>query len=240
LDEWHSPPFAPEIRDGRVFGRGTGDNKGQHLAHLLALEVFHATDGGLPCTVTVLLDGEEEIGSPHLPEFVDTHRDLLDADLVLWSDGPVHEDGRSCVSLGVRGIVKFTLRAPGASYSTHSGNWGGVAPNPAGRLVHLLAAMRGPDGEVLIPGFQADVRPFSEAEVAGLEVLPVDLPAVFETLCVTRLEPPASRGYYDRLARWPTLTINTLACADAGEHRTVIPGVAVAGCDMADPSVGLE
>lgn len=232
LDQWHSPPFQPEVRDGRIYGRGTGDNKGQHLAHLFGLETLRAVRGGLPCTVTVLLDGEEEMGSPHLTWFANRHRELLDADLVLWSDGPVADNGQACVCLGVRGILKFQLRARGARYATHSGNWGGVAPNPAWRLVELLATMRAPDGRVLVKGFYDDVRPFTAQERAVLDALPVDLPRVLGDLGVSTLDVPVDRGFHERLSAWPTLTINTLTCQDAGEHRTVIPDVAVAGCDV--------
>lgn len=232
LAEWVSPPFEPQVRDGRVWGRGTGDNKGQHLAHLLGLAGLRDVAGGPPCTVTVLLDGEEELGSPNLPDFAAGNRDLLDADLVIWSDGPVHENGHGCVCLGVRGILKFALRARGAAYPTHSGNWGGVSPNPAWRLVEALSSMRTPDGRVLIDGFYDDVVPLLPQEQEALAQLPVDLPGVLSTLRVPALEPPADRGLHERLAAWPTLTINTLTCEDAGEHRTVIPAVAVAGCDV--------
>lgn len=232
LEEWVSPPFEPQVRDGRVYGRGTGDNKGQHLAHLLGLRALQEVRGGLPCTVTILLDGEEEVGSPNMTSFAQANRELFDADLMVWSDGPVHESGQACVSLGVRGILKFTLRAKGASYVTHSGNWGGVTPNPAWRLVHLLSTMKAPDGRVLIDGFYDDVRPFTPEENALLDALPVDLPGVLKQLDVTELDAPVDRPFYERLASWPTFNINTLTTEDAGEHRTVIPDVAVAGCDM--------
>src|SRR5262245_4337590 len=114
LSEWVSPPFAPEVRGGRMYGRGTGDNTGQHLAQLIGLRALRELTGGLPCRVSVILDGEEEIGSTHLAEVV---RQRFGADppaLVLWSDGPVHESGRACVVLGVRGIVTFELVARGA------------------------------------------------------------------------------------------------------------------------------
>ena len=103
LGEWASPPFSPKIRGDRMFGRGVADNKGQHLAQLLGLRALRELTGGLPCRVTVLLDGEEETGSPHLPRAV---REIFAGDrpdLVVWSDGPVHESGRACVVLGVRG-----------------------------------------------------------------------------------------------------------------------------------------
>lgn len=232
LDQWHSPPFEPEVRDGRLYGRGTGDNKGQHLAHLLALGALRDVRGGLPCPVTVILDGEEEIGSPNLPWVVERYSDRLAADLALWSDGPVHASGRPSVCLGARGICKFELRVHGAGFVAHSGNWGGVAPNPAWRLVHLLASMRDDHGRVLVDGFYDDVREFTDAEHALLAALPDDPDGVLRALGVSELDPPAGRGFYERLSAWPVLSINSLTCHDGDEHRTVIPNVAVARCDV--------
>jgi acetylornithine deacetylase/succinyl-diaminopimelate desuccinylase-like protein len=234
LAEWRTPPFEPEIRDNRMYGRGTGDNKGQHLAQLLGLRALHELSGSLPCRVTVLLDGEEEIGSPSLAEAV--RRRFPDGadghpDVAVWSDGPVHESGRATVVLGVRGVVGFQLRVTGAVAPLHSGNWGGVAPNPAWRLVHLLASMRAPDGTMLIDGAHDGVMPLSPGEQAALDAMPVDVAQVLRELGVDAMEPPASPGYYQRLSQ-PTFTINSLTCEDAGEHRTVIPDVAVAKCDM--------
>jgi acetylornithine deacetylase/succinyl-diaminopimelate desuccinylase-like protein len=239
LADWHTPPFEPEIRDGRMYGRGTGDNKGQHLAQLLGLRALHEVSGSLPCRVTVLLDGEEEIGSPSLAEAVRRRfpggpgqaETSGHPDLAVWSDGPVHESGRATVVLGVRGVVAFQLRATGAVAPLHSGNWGGIAPNPAWRLVHLLASMRAADGTVLIEGAHDRVTPLSAGEQAALDAMPVDVGQVLSDLGVEAMEPPASLGYYQRLSR-PTFTINSLTCEDAGEHRTIIPNVAVAKCDM--------
>jgi acetylornithine deacetylase/succinyl-diaminopimelate desuccinylase-like protein len=240
LADWDTPPFEPSIRNGRMYGRGTGDNKGQHLAQLLGLRALKEITGSLPCRVTMLLDGEEEIGSPNLAAALRRRfpananaNDRANAtpDLAVWSDGPVHDSGRSTVVLGVRGIVTFQLRATGAVAPLHSGNWGGVAPNPAWRLVHLLASMRSPDGKVLIEGAHDGVTPLSRAEQAALDALPIDTEATLKELGVAELEPPAGIGYYEKLFR-PTFSINSLTCEDAGEHRTIIPNVAVAKCDM--------
>ena len=231
LADWTSPPFTPEMRAGRLYGRGTGDNKGQHLAHLLALRALRAVTGNLPCRVTVLLDGEEETGSAHLADVV---RDCLHEappDLVVWSDGPVHESGRPTLALGVRGIVIFELRARGATSALHSGNWGGIAPNPAWELVQLLASMRAPDGTILVDGFADGVPPLSAGEQAALRRLPVDPASVLASIGARAMEPPESLGYHERFTA-PTLTINSLSCEDAGDHRTVIPSVAVARCDV--------
>jgi len=133
--------------------------------------------------------------------------------------------------LGVRGIVTFRVRLTGAVAPLHSGNWGGVAPNPAWRLVRLLASMRAPDGTVLIDGAHDGAEPLSASERAAIEALPAGAGAVLKNLGVDVMEPPAGLGFHERLAR-PTFTINSLTCEDAGEHRTIIPNVAVAKCDM--------
>jgi acetylornithine deacetylase/succinyl-diaminopimelate desuccinylase-like protein len=233
LDAWSSPPFQPEVRGGRLYGRGTADNKGQHLAQLLAVESLLATRGELPCTVKVLLDGEEETGSPSLPGFAAAHRELLAADLVIWSDGPVDPAGGWRLVFGVRGVASFELRARGANRPLHSGNWGGVAPNPLWTLVHLLASMRDRDGRITVAGFSDQVQPLGPAERAALEQLPVDVAAVKAELGLEELDAPAGRGFAERLAAWPTLTINGLHGGYGGQGtQTVLPAEAVAKCDV--------
>lgn len=230
-EEWHSPPFRATVRDGRMYGRGTGDNKGQHLAQLLGLRALRE-DGGLPCTVTVVLDGEEEIGSPNLTGTLSSMRDDLDADLSVWSDGPVHDAYEPTVSLGVRGAVSFEIVVRGADAPLHSGNWGNVAPNPAWELVWLLASMRAPSGEILVDGHDAGVTPLQPAERAALDALPVDVPAVLAGAGLDRMDAhPTEASFNERLAL-PTFSVNSLSCLDGDDHRTVIPAVAVARCDM--------
>ena len=233
VDAWASPPFEPEVRDGRLYGRGGADNKGQHLAQLLAVESLLATRGELPCAVKVLLDGEEEIGSPHLAGFAAAQRELLSADLVVWSDGPVDPGGGWRLVFGVRGIASFELRARGANRSLHSGNWGGVAPNPLWTLVHLLATMRDAQGRITVDGFGDEVEPLGPAERAALDRLPVDVEAVKADLGLERLDAPVERGFAERLAAWPTLTINGLHGGYGGKGtQTVLPAEAVAKCDV--------
>ena len=228
---WGSEPFTTTIRAGRIYGRGTADNKGQHLAHLLAMRSWLRVTGSLPCTVTVLLDGEEEVGSPNLADLVRTHREDLACDLVLWSDGPVHESGRSRVKFGVRGIASFDLVARGANVDLHSGNWGGVAANPAWELIHLLASMRDADGSLTVPGLTDDVSPPTDAEAAALAALPVP-GAELAALGIDRLDGPDGRGFYERLASHPTLSVNALHTGSEGEDRAVIPAYARARCDV--------
>jgi acetylornithine deacetylase/succinyl-diaminopimelate desuccinylase-like protein len=233
LDAWVSPPFEPTIRDGRLYARGAGDNKGQHLANLLAIEALLARRGALPCNVIVLLEGEEEIGSPRMADFVRDHRADLRADLVVTSDGPVDESGRARILFGVRGVLSFELRARGANRDLHSGNWGGVAPNPLWTLVHLLATMKNAGGEITIDGFSDRVLPLTEAERAALAALPVEADEVMRRLGLRALDQPLERGLAERLAAYPTLTINGLHGGYGGPgSKTVLPGAAVAKCDI--------
>jgi acetylornithine deacetylase/succinyl-diaminopimelate desuccinylase-like protein len=231
LDAWHSPPFEATVRDGRLYGRGTGDNKGQHLAQLLGLRALRDTTGALPCSVTVLLDGEEEIGSPNLQATLESMREELAADLVIWSDGPVHESGEPTLCLGVRGIISFEIVVPGPREPLHSGNWGGVAPNPAWELVWLLGTMRTPDGLIRVDGHDGGATGLTPSERAALDALPLDVDTALAEAGLTGLDAPRDRGFNERLAL-PTFTINSLSCLDGDDHRTVIPSTAVARCDM--------
>jgi acetylornithine deacetylase/succinyl-diaminopimelate desuccinylase-like protein len=233
LDAWISPPFEPTVRNGRLYARGVGDNKGQHLAQLLALATLLACHGELPCNVKVLLEGEEEIGSPQMLDFVRTHRDELAADLVIVSDGPVHESGRSQLVFGARGVLSFELRARGAKRDLHSGNWGGIAPNPLWRLVHLLASMKNERGEVTIDGFYDNVRPLTALEREALAKLPGDIEATKRALEVQQLDAPPERGLDERVMAWPTLTINGFHGGYTGPgSKTVLPHEAFVKCDI--------
>src|SRR5215469_16629315 len=199
LEAWTSPPFDPTIRNGRLYARGVGDNKGQHFAQLMALETLLSCRGTLPCNVKVLLEGEEEVGSPHMPEFMHAHRDELQPDLVIVSDGPVHENGQSTISFGVRGVLDIELRAHGAHRDLHSGHWGGIVPNPLWTLVHLLASMKNERGQITIDGFYENVQPLSDLEREALAKLPVDVDEVKQSLGLLRLDEPQERGYFERL-----------------------------------------
>ena len=233
LEAWVTPPFEPTIRDGRIYARGVGDNKGQHSAQLFALEALLKVSGGLPCNVIVLLEGEEEVGSPNMPQFVRENADKLAADLVIISDGPVDVSGQARLEFGVRGVVTFELRARGANQDVHSGNWGGVVPNPLWTLVHLLSTMKNDRGEITIEGFYDNVQQPTDLEHAALAKLPVDVEAVMRDLGLARLDEPRDRPFYERLSLWPTLTINGLHGGYSGPgSKTVLPHEAFAKCDI--------
>ena len=228
---WNSEPFEPVIREGRIWGRGSGDNKGQHFAHLQALRMLLEAEGGYPCTVKVILDGEEEVGSPNLAALVADHVDLLSADLVIWSDGPVHESGRWCVLHGVRGVLGIRLTSHGAPRALHSGNYGNVIANPAWTLVAALASMRDESGRVVIDGFYDEVAPLPEADRAAFATLPLDLDRTLAELGVAEMDPAHGElAYFDRLGAIPTLTINGIEAGDLS--RTIIPHQATARLDV--------
>ena len=233
LELWESPPFEPTIRNGRLYARGVGDNKGQHTAHLFAIESLLASQGKLPCNIIFLLEGEEEVGSPHIADFIKTHKEELKADLVVISDGPVDPSGRSSIEFGVRGVVSFELRAKGANRDLHSGNWGGVAPNPLWTLVHLLATMKNDKGLITIDGLYDHVEQPTALEKKALAKLPIDIQAIKADLELEFLDAPQERPFFERLSLWPTLTINGLHGGYGGPaSKTVLPNTAVAKCDI--------
>ncbi|NEI73623.1 M20/M25/M40 family metallo-hydrolase [Rhizobium lusitanum] len=232
-EAWLSPPFEPTIRNGRVYARGVGDNKAQHFAHILALEAWHTVHGSFPCNVILMLEGEEEVGSPNLAGFVREHRERLAADFVVISDGHLHESGQPVICFGNRGFVSFELHARTGSRDAHSGNFGGVMPNAIWSLVHLLGTMKNADGYITIAGLHDQVVPPSNRERAATDALPVDLGAVQSTLGFRAIDRPEDRPYYDRLMFHPTLTINGLHGGYEGEgSKAVIPATAFAKCDM--------
>jgi acetylornithine deacetylase/succinyl-diaminopimelate desuccinylase-like protein len=233
LDLWVSPPFEPTIRNGRIYARGIGDNKGQHFAQLLAIESHLAVHGDLPCNVIFLLEGEEEIGSPQIASFVREHADRLKADLVVTSDGPLHESGLPVITFGVRGVASFELRCRTANRDVHSGNFGGIVPNPIWKLVQLLATMKNADGEITIEGINEPVIPATNSEREAMARLPVDIDQVKADLGLAELDGPAGRGYFDRLMFHPTLTINGFHGGYGGPGmKTVLPCEAFVKCDM--------
>jgi acetylornithine deacetylase/succinyl-diaminopimelate desuccinylase-like protein len=152
LDQWISPPFEPTLRNGFLFARGATDNKGQTFSHLIGLHRMLA-DGPLPVNLTILLEGEEEVGSPHLAAFVREHREALACDVALISDTSMIEAGWPALTLGLRGIVCHEVTVRGPRADLHSGMFGGATPNPARALARILARQHDESGRVANPGF---------------------------------------------------------------------------------------
>jgi acetylornithine deacetylase/succinyl-diaminopimelate desuccinylase-like protein len=173
LELWDSPPFAAEVRDGRIWARGVADNKGNLMARICAVEAFQEVRGELPLNVKFVVEGEEEIGSPNLPAFAEAHADLLAADGCIWEAGYKDTRGRPGIYLGVKGILYVELSATGANVDLHSSN-ATIVPNPIWRLVWALNTLKDRDERVLIPGFYDPVRAPTAKEIAALERMDYD------------------------------------------------------------------
>lgn len=230
---WKSPPFEPTLRDGRIYGRGSSDNKGQHLAQLRAIRAVLAVRGELPLNVKVLIEGEEEIGSPHLADLARDHQQLLRADIAITSDGPVHRSGLPQLVLGTRGQLGVEIRATGANQDAHSGNQGGLLPDPAAHLVRALASLWRPDGRVAVPGFYDQVVAPTAEERKNLDSLPLDVDEHLSTFGIDKLPAPHDVGFYDRLMLLPTMTIIGMSSGYTGPGvKTIISHSALARLDI--------
>jgi len=228
LDLWLSPPFDPEIREGMIYARGATDNKGQSFSHLLGLKEL-LERGNLPLNVIVLLEGEEEIGSPNFMRFLQEKRDELAADAILISDTSMIASGKPALTLGLRGIACFDIIARGPSADLHSGMFGGAAPNPALALSKVLSRMIDDEGAITIPGFYEGCLPVPAQELEAWKSLPWD-EAWFEK--ATGIAPNGGEKNYCVLERvWarPTAEINGLTSGYQGSgSKTIIPSVASA------------
>ena len=232
LELWQSAPFEPTVRDGRLYGRGTGDNKGQLITHVLAAKAWMEAAGGPPINLKFVFEGEEESGSRGLGEFVRQHRAGLAADLVYISDGGLHPSGAPIISLGNRGILDITLTAQGADRDNHSGNKGGVAPNPAWMLVHLLATMVDPRGRVLIDGFYDRVREVGPVEEKLLAAMDFDPSTFAATMGLPTIDMDGPT-YWKRIMLEPYFNINGFISGYVGPGaKTIIPAQAECRIDI--------
>ncbi|MFV1949655.1 MAG: M20/M25/M40 family metallo-hydrolase [Anaerolineales bacterium] len=172
LDLWTSPPFEPQERDGKVFGRGISDDKGHFTSRLFAIDALLHENGELPCNIKFILEGEEEIGSVHLPDFIKNHQDLLSADACIWEFGGVDHRDVPMQYLGLRGICYVELSVTTAQMDVHSGLGGSIFPNAAWRLVWALNSLKNSQEKILLPGFYDDVVPPTTRDIAMLAALP--------------------------------------------------------------------
>jgi acetylornithine deacetylase/succinyl-diaminopimelate desuccinylase-like protein len=221
---WTSPPFEPLVRDRRVYARGASDDKGNMLIPILAVEALLQVDGALPVNVKLFFEGQEEIGSPQLPAFIATQRDLLACDLVISSDGGQYSEDQPALLIGLKGLAGVQIDVRGARTDLHSGLYGGAVPNPIHALVRLLDSMRSPEGKILVEGFYDQVVPLSAEDRAAIAAVPFDETAYREQVGVDALvgEP----GYTPREQLWarPTLEVNGIWGGFQGEGvKTVLP-----------------
>ncbi|HZU06083.1 MAG TPA: dipeptidase [Chloroflexota bacterium] len=224
LPLWQTPPFEPVVRDGLLFARGAVDDKGQVYMHFAVVEAYLATRGRLPLNLKFLIEGEEEIGSPHLDAFVAAHRDLLAADVGVISDTPMYDADHPSLCYGLRGLAYLQVEVEGPASDLHSGTWGGIVANPALALAQILAQLKDANGRVTVPGFYDAVRPLTEEERAAFAALPFDPGRVATELGVPCLVGEAEYTPLERLWARPTLDVHGLWGGFSGEGaKTVIP-----------------
>lgn len=243
---WRTPPFEPVIEGDRIWGRGAGDNKGQHLAMLGAIAVWRELHGELPIRVKVILEGDEETGSGPLAAFIEANRERLKADLCCYSDGPMFPNDQPVLLMGVRGNLGLEFVARGAKRNLHSGNFGGVAPNPTLDLIHLLAEMVDRDGRLQVPGAgYADVK-VSPADLAAVRSLDVDHQGFRESVGVEPTTGDDDALFHERLMLRPAFNVSGFAAGYTGQgQKTIIFKEALAKADVRlvggqDPAAVLE
>lgn len=224
LEEWHSPPFQPTIRNGRIYARGSSDNKGQLFAHIKAVEAIMKTTQRMPVSVKFLFDPEEEIGSPSLEDFVCGHKDLFSADLAYNSDGPIDPSGHPKLIFGCRGSCYVEINYQGANRDLHSGQFGGPVPNPNWRVVEFLSTLRDSRGRVAIEGFYDNVVPPTTAEMEAIANIPFDEAKTLQYLGLKEFFGPKEMGYWEKIMFQPTMNICGYASGYGGEGtKTIIP-----------------
>ncbi|HVX66424.1 MAG TPA: dipeptidase [Bryobacteraceae bacterium] len=230
LEEWHSPPFEPVLRNGNLYARGSADDKGQMYMHVKAVEALRATLGRLPVNIKFLVEGEEEIGGVSITRYVEENRDRLRADVALVSDTAMYAEGVPTLCTGLRGLVYMEVEAAGPARDLHSGLYGGVAPNPVFGLIELLAQVKDAQGVIRIPGFYDDIVPPAPAELESWAGLPFDQ-AAFLRDEVGSGALTGERGYtvFERIWARPTFEVHGVAGGFTGPGaKTVIPARATA------------
>ncbi|MCS6908891.1 MAG: dipeptidase, partial [Anaerolineales bacterium] len=228
LELWQSPPFEPTQRGDYLYGRGASDMKGQLVAGLKALESILRTDQ-LNLNLRFLIEGEEELGSPHLGKFIAENPELLRADVAINLDGGILAPDFPTITVSLRGLAYFELRVYGPSTDLHSGLFGGIVHNPAQVLCELIAGMHDSKGRVTLPGFYDRVRPLSETERAELARLPLGEDYFLKTTGVLALYGEEGYTPLERLGARPTLEVNGLYSGYVGEgSKTVLPAYAMA------------
>jgi acetylornithine deacetylase/succinyl-diaminopimelate desuccinylase-like protein len=235
LDLWESPPFAPEIRDGKMFARGVSDDKGHVVSRLFALDALLAEDGELPCGVKFLVEGEEEISSPNLGPIILGNLSKFAADACVWEFGGVNHEESPGLTLGMRGICYVELSVETASQDAHSGLGGSIFPNAAWRLVWALRSIKGTDGRVQIPGFYDNIRPPTERDLEMLAALPPAMDELRRRYGVKSFlgDPQGELEFRTREVFEPTATICGLDAGYQGKgSKTVLPHRASAKVDF--------
>ena len=233
VELWTTPPFEATVRDGEIFARGAADDKGQVFMHIKAVEAFLKNGGALPLNIKFFIEGEEEVGSANLDDFVRAHKQDLAADVVVISDSPMFDRGIPSICYGLRGLAYFQIDIRGTRSDLHSGSFGGAVANPAFVLAQVLAQMKDRGGRVKIPGFYDDVRELSEAERAEWKKLPFNETKYRKELGAPRLFGESGYTTLERVWARPTFEVNGLLSGFTGAGaKTVLPATAMAKVSM--------
>jgi acetylornithine deacetylase/succinyl-diaminopimelate desuccinylase-like protein len=233
LNLWTSPPFEATVRDGEIYARGSADDKGQVFMHLKAVEAHLKQNGRLPVNIKFILEGEEEVGSAHLDDFIREHKNDLAADVVVISDSAMFGRGVPSICYGLRGLVYFQIDLRGSSTDLHSGSFGGAVANPGMVLAQVLAQMKDRGGRIKIAGFYDDVVALQEEERQAWATLPYNEKQYKKDFGVPKLFGETGYTTLERTWARPTFEVNGLLSGFTGEGaKTVLPAVAMAKVSM--------
>lgn len=232
LDLWDSPPFEPEVRDGRIYARGADDDKGQLFMHVKAFELMNRT-GSLACNVKFMIEGEEEVGSPSLKQFCQENKELLKADVILISDTTMIAQDIPSITVGLRGLSYLEVEVTGPNRDLHSGLYGGAVGNPANLLAKMIASLTDENNHITIPGFYDDVVEVSQEERAEMAKAPFNLDAYKSALDIGELVGEKDFSTTERTGIRPSLDVNGIWSGYTGEGaKTVLPSKAYAKISM--------
>jgi acetylornithine deacetylase/succinyl-diaminopimelate desuccinylase-like protein len=234
LDEWHSPPFEAAVRDGRMYARGTADDKGQVHVHMKAVEAYRKVKGKLPINMKVLIEGEEEVGSVNLERFVKSNVQRLGCDAALISDTPMLSERLPSICVGLRGLVYMEVRVKGPKQDLHSGTYGGAVVNPATALANIITQLKDKRGRITIPGFYDAVKKPSAAERKAYKKIPMTEADFRKEAGVPALgDGELGVSFIERIWARPTVEVNGVLAGYTGEGaKTIIPARAMAKISM--------
>lgn len=230
---WDTPPFEPTVKDGLIYARGASDDKGQAYTHVKALEAFVRSGESIPVNIKIVLEGEEEIGSPNLVPFLEAHKEMLNCDMVLISDTAMFDIDTPSITYGLRGLAYMEVEVTGPNRDLHSGVYGGAVENPANVLCEMIAKLKNEDGVIQVPGFYDDVIDLTDAEREAYKKLPFDEEEYKKSLDVKELHGENGYSTLERSSARPTLDVNGLWSGYQGEGaKTVLPSKAGAKISM--------